>query len=429
MIRFLYNLLFPVGLLLFLPGYLLKMWRRGNYRHKFGQRFGIYDWQVHEKLRESRCTWIHAVSVGEVMVALKLAAKLKELEPDLRVALTTTTTTGFALAQKDAPPFCEVLYSPLDFWPVMRRAFKTIRPVKIVLVEAEIWPNMTAEAQARGIPLALVNARLSSRSEKRFRRFRTLIAPILQLVDLVCVPQPEDVQRWSALGVESDRIKVTGSIKYDPSISVNQNELPAFRLFHLDSRDPTRLVLFGGSTHAGEEKLLAEIFLNLRRQFSSLCLFIAPRHVERSHEIRKQIESLSLGVRFSSEAERDKDFKPDCVLLDQTGELQGWYRFATVVFIGKSLTARGGQNPVEPIMAGVPVIFGPHMENFATLAKNLVRQNGAIEVHDARELEQAVENILRDGDARRLLVENAQRVVMEHRGATSRTAQLIVDLV
>ena len=177
MIRFLYNLLFPLALLLFLPGYVVKMLRRGNYRDKFGQRLGFYDPETRTRLTPGGSTWLHAVSVGEVMIALKLAAELKRQEPTLRVALTTTTTTGHALARRQAPAWIEVLYTPLDFWPIMRRAFAVIRPGRIILVEAEVWPNLTAIAHRRRIPLALVNARLSPRSEGRFRRFNSFVRP------------------------------------------------------------------------------------------------------------------------------------------------------------------------------------------------------------------------------------------------------------
>src|SRR4030095_11451420 len=219
-IRFIYNLFWPIWLLFFWPGDLMKMVRRGGYREKFGQRLGIYDRDLRARLspsRGKRPTWLHAVSVGEVMIALKLAQQLRTIEPDVPCVLTTTTTTGFALANKNAPRWIEVMYTPLDFWPVMRRAFSTIRPAKIVLVEAEIWPNLTAEANAQRIPLVLVNARLSPRSEGRFRRFRFFVRPTLRLLDLICVQEQEDVDRWAALGVERSRIKCTGSIKYDPT--------------------------------------------------------------------------------------------------------------------------------------------------------------------------------------------------------------------
>ena len=428
MIRVIYNLLWPLGLLFFLPGYLMKMFRRGGYREKFGQRLGIYGIDVRARLAKQRSTWLHAVSVGEVTVALKLASALRAVEPDLHCVLTTTTTTGFALANRNASSWIEVMYAPLDFWPIMRRAFAVIRPARILLIEAEIWPNLVAEAHARRIPIALVNARLSPRSEKRFRLFRFLVAPTFRLLDLVCVQDPADVDRWQQLGVERSRIRNTGSIKYDPVNRDDHVDIQKARVFDLNVSNQDQLVLFGGSTHPGEEEILAKVFLKLRQQFPSLRLFIAPRHVERLREIRAQLEALSLPVRLASEARNHRDAKPDCVLLDTTGELQRWYGIATVVFVGKSLTAHGGQNPVEPIVAGKPVIFGPHMENFAALAQTLVAKNGAIQVLDVEELECAAEKLLRDNEARRLLVQSAERVLTQHRGATAHTARLIVAL-
>jgi 3-deoxy-D-manno-octulosonic-acid transferase len=407
---------------------LMKMFRRGGYREKFGQRLGIYGIDVRARLAKQRSTWLHAVSVGEVAVALKLASALRDLEPDLHCVLTITTTTGFALANRNAPSWIEVMYAPLDFWPIMRRAFAVIRPARILLIEAEIWPNLVAEAHARRILIALVNARLSPRSEGRFRLFRFLVAPTFRLLDLVCVQESADVDRWQQLGVERARIRHVGSIKYDP-ISLDDDEhTQKTGVFELNFSNQDQLVLFGGSTHPGEEEILAKVFLKLRQQFPSLRLFIAPRHVERLREIRAQLEALSLHVRLASEARSHRDAKPDCVLLDTTGELQRWYDVATVVFMGKSLTAHGGQNPVEPIVAGKPVIFGPHMENFAALAQTLVAKNGAIQVLDVEELECAAEKLLRDNEVRRLLVQGAQGVLKQHRGATAHTAQLIIAL-
>jgi 3-deoxy-D-manno-octulosonic-acid transferase len=429
MIRFIYNLLWPLGLLFFLPGYFTKMLRRGGYREKFGQRLGIYDRALRARMSKQRSTWLHAVSVGEVNVALKLANALRTHEPDLHCALTTTTTTGFALARKNAPQWIEVMYTPLDYWPVMRRAFSVIRPVRIVLVEAEIWPNLAAEAHARRIPLALVNARLSARSERRYRQFRFFIAPTFRLLDLVCVPEKEDAKRWAELGVSQDRIRLTGSIKYDPAgldqVAEIQETAHPVSLNHLEPESP---VLFGGSTHRGEEEVLANIFLRLRQQFPSLRLFVAPRHVERLQEIRAQLDALRLQVTLASEALAHRELNADCMLLDTTGELQRWYGIATVVFIGKSLTAHGGQNPVEPILAGKPVVFGPHMENFATLANMLVSKKGAVQVQDVNSLEQALAELLHDREARQRLVQSAREVLSEHQGATTRAAALIHEL-
>jgi 3-deoxy-D-manno-octulosonic-acid transferase len=426
-IRFIYNLFWPLGLLLFLPGYFAKMIRRGGYREKFGQRLGIYDRALRNRLSNQRSTWLHAVSVGEVNIALKLANALRSREPELHCVLTTTTTTGFALARRTAPPWLEVIYTPLDYWPIMHRAFAAIRPERIVLVEAEVWPNLAAAARARRIPLALVNARLSPRSERRYLRFRFFVVPTFKLLDLVCVSERTDVERWAALGVLANRIHVTGSIKFDSGFQ-KENVPVAPSQWRGPAGTTEPLILFGGSTHRGEEEILARTFLRLREQFPSLRLFIAPRHVERLQEIRAELSAFPLRVTLASKTSPDGAADADCMLLDTTGELQRWYSIASVVFMGKSLTAHGGQNPVEPILAGKPVVFGPHMENFSTLAKTLVSKNGAIQIADPDALERTIGKLLHDGEARQHLVQCARAALSEHEGATARTAALVCEL-
>ncbi len=425
MIRLIYNLLFPLALLGFLPGYVVKMLRRGNYRDKFGQRLGFYDRATRAALAGDQRTWLHAVSVGEVMIALKLAAKMKTREPELRIALTTTTTTGFALARRQAPEWIEVLYTPLDFWPIMRHAFTVIRPRRIVLVEAEVWPNLTALAQQRAIPIALVNARLSPRSEGRFRRFRWFVRPYFQRLDLICVPEKDDIARWQSLGVKPERIERVGSIKFDPDDVEPRPEMPraVLRTIGLQAERP---ILLGGSTHPGEEEILAKVFLELRREFPGLFLLLAPRHVERTREIAVQLRNLGLSSTRRSEAATGS--ATDCLLLDTTGELRDWYAVGTIVFIGKSLTARGGQNPVEAIVADCPVVFGPHMENFAALARDLVVAGGAVQANDAASLTSSLASLLRDESKRQSLLHQARNVLQQHQGATERTAELLEEL-
>lgn len=426
MIRLIYNLLFPLALLVFLPRYLVKMLRRGNYQDNFGQRLGFYDGETRRALAAARHTWVHAVSVGEVMIALKLVATMKESEPGLRVALTTTTTTGFAFARREAPDWMEVIYTPIDFWPVMRRAFALIRPVGIILVEAEVWPNLTAIAHRRKIPLALINARLSPRSERRFQRFNAFVRPYFQKLDLVCVQEPEDAARWESLGVTRARIQPVGSIKFDPE---NVEPDPEQPLAVLQKRgiDPVRPIFLGGSTHPGEEEILAGVFQQLRKEFPTLFLIIAPRHVERAREIANRLRELGLPLACRSDA-GGAPAAYDCLLLDTTGELRDWYSVATLVFVGKSLTARGGQNPVEAIVANRPVIFGPHMENFARLAHSLVAAGGALQPNDEAGLTTTAAGLLRDSVARDRLVRNARGVLAPHRGATRRTAELLQNL-
>jgi 3-deoxy-D-manno-octulosonic-acid transferase len=241
------------------------------------------------------------------------------------------------------------------------------------------------------------------------------------------VQESADVARWQALGVDAARIRHVGSIKYDPLDPNPPSTAPAefLRQIGIPADAPT---LFGGSTHAGEERILAEAWLQLRREFPAVTLIIAPRHVERVAEIRPTLEQLGLAVSQRSERPARRVPAIDCLLLDSTGELRDWYATATVVFVGKSLTANGGQNPVEPILAGKPVIFGPHMENFAVLASALVEARGAVQVADAQALRTVVAELLREPAARAELVANAHRVIATHRGATERTAELLRNL-
>jgi 3-deoxy-D-manno-octulosonic-acid transferase len=428
----LYNLLWPIGLLVFLPGFLLKMFRRGGYRKNFGQRFALYDSDVRQRLREyPEPIWMHAVSVGEVMIALKLAEKLRALRPSHAIVLTTTTATGYAFARKSASPCMTVLYTPLDFWPIMHRAFRFIAPRQIVLIEAEVWPNMMSEATRRKVPVALANARLSTRSERKFLRFRHVLAPIFRRLSLLCVTDAEDVARWQRIGAPVDRMEAVGNIKFDPDERPRISDEPR-RFLDQIGVSADRPVLFGGSTHRGEEEILADVFNSLRQEIHDLFLVLAPRHVERLGEIAGLLRRRNLHVARRTRAETPMptggETTPDVLLIGTTGELALWYEIATVVFVGKSLTAHGGQNPVEAIAAGKPVIFGPHMENFAALAKQLREKNAAACASDRAELETSVRRLLSEPATREQMNAAAARVLAPHRGATARTATLIDDL-
>ncbi|MEP7072052.1 MAG: 3-deoxy-D-manno-octulosonic acid transferase [Verrucomicrobiota bacterium] len=434
MTRLLYNLLWPLGLIFFLPGYLLKMIRRGGYRANFGQRLGFYSPELRQTLRTLRPTWIHAVSVGEVAIALKLAAALRPHQPGLEAILTVTTTTGYAFACNGAPPWLRVLYAPLDFWPVMHHAWNTIKPRRVILVEAEVWPNLMAEARRRAVPVILANARLSPRSETRFRRFHALTSPLFRKLTLVCVADVEEKQRWLRLGVAEAKIAAVGNIKYDTEETFGSSQETApmgsrspaipqasFTEAIRHHEDSQRRVLLGGSTHPGEEKILAEVFRQLRPAFPDLLLVLAPRHVERVSQIEADLRDLRAVRRSAFQSLREID----CLLIDTTGELRDWYRIATVVFIGKSLTSHGGQNPAEAILAGKPILFGPHMENFASLSKGLLAAGGARCVQSVAELVEEVQRLLANQTLREHMAQSGLSVLAPHRGATARTAEAI----
>jgi 3-deoxy-D-manno-octulosonic-acid transferase len=422
-VRFLYNVVFPMAVLLMLPSFLVRMIRRGKYRHKFGQRFGIYSPGVREKIAGTGRVWLHAVSVGEVNIALKLIQALRDADPSLVFILSTTTSTGFKLAASRKSPWLEPIYNPLDFLPVVRRVMQTIRPRALILVEAEVWPNVVCEARRLGAKAVLVNARLSPRSEKRFRAARMIAAPLFNQLDALYLQEPEDIARWTSLGVRQDKLHVTGSIKFDDSAAAARpvrNFRPVLDALGVPVDAP---VLLGGSTFAGEEEILARVFLELRKSRPDLFLILVPRHHERGDAVARQMERL--GLKVARRTQSDQRTRPDVLLVDTTGELVSWYLCATVVFMGKSLCDRGGQNPAEPLAAGVPVVFGPHMRNFASLVQGLLRNQAAMEISDEATLQVAVELLLSSPEKRNAMVRRGVKCLEIHRGATDRTVSLL----
>ena len=422
-VRFLYNVVFPMAVLLMLPSFLVRMIRRGKYRHKFGQRFGIYSPGVREKIAGTGRVWLHAVSVGEVNIALKLIQALRDADPSLVFILSTTTSTGFKLAASRKSPWLEPIYNPLDFLPVVRRVMQTIRPRALILVEAEVWPNVVCEARRLGAKAVLVNARLSPRSEKRFRAARMIAAPLFNQLDALYLQEPEDIARWTSLGVRQDKLHVTGSIKFDDSAAAARpirNFRPVLDALGVPVDAP---VLLGGSTFEGEEEILARVFLELRKSRPDLFLILVPRHHERGDAVARQMERL--GLKVARRTQSDQRTRPDVLLVDTTGELVSWYLCATVVFMGKSLCDRGGQNPAEPLAAGVPVVFGPHMRNFASLVQGLLRNQAAMEISDEATLQVAVESLLSSPEKRNAMVRRGVKCLEIHRGATDRTVSLL----
>ncbi len=421
-----YNLLFPLAFLAMLPGLARRMMRRGNYRRKFGQRFARYDAAVLERLAGGGRVWVHSISVGETLLALRLIRAMRELRPGLRVVLSATTSTGFALAEENASEWIEPIYNPIDAWPLARGALDVVRPERLIFIEA-VWPNLLAQAAARGIPTALV-ARLSPRSEARFRRFRFFTGPIFRLLDAISVQEPDDVERWQSLGAAAGQIQVTGNIKFDQPAGKADDRAAQFRaLLARLSVPPDAPVLLGGSTFPGEEGMLARICARLRNSFPGLFLIIVPRHVERASEAAAEVTEAGLTFALRS-AEAERPAPPGCLLVNTTGELRAWYELATVVFIGKSLSpaATGGQNPVEPVFAGKPVLFGPHMENFRAVVSRLIAADAAIEAPDEAALEAAIAALLRDPARRDALARRAREIVAAHEGATDRTARLVL---
>lgn len=427
----LYNLLLPVGLILMLPGAIRKMRQRGGHWRDLIQRLGFLSTAQKQAIAAlpagKHRMWIHAVSVGEVGIATKLIARLLKDRPQTGIVLTTTTPTGYALAMEFSvrqSGKVVVLYSPLDLLGVGARLLNELAPTQVVLVEAEVWPNLVSAAARRRIPVSLVNARLSPRSERRFHQLGFLIKPIFGMLHQVLVQEPEDVRRWSGLGVSLECIHYTGSIKFDPQgAAPDLQQVQKLRvILEQTGWHPSQPCLLLASTHPGEEVLISQVVQRLRVSYPDLVLLIVPRHVERAQALSEELAGIGLTVQRRSQQSISPQ-SPLNLLIDTTGELRAWQELATMVVVGKSFLATGGQNPAEAVMAGKPVLFGPHMENFKSLIELLLSRDGAVQVDDAAALEQALKQLLNDPARQQKLGQNGHAALAVHEGATVKTVQ------
>jgi 3-deoxy-D-manno-octulosonic-acid transferase len=428
--RVVYNILFVLLFWLSAPWYFLKMWRRGNWRAGFGQRFARYSADLRSALARRPVLWLHAVSVGEVGVCLQLLRSLEPALPAFQFVVSTTTSTGMGELRRRLPPHVRAIYYPADFPGAVRRALNTLRPRAIILVEAELWPNLLWQAQDRAIPLFLVNARLSERSCKGYARFSFIFRPIFSKFRAVGCQQPGDAERLLTLGFRPEAVRAVGNMKFDAAQPDARPGLDVPALLRQIGVNTNAKLLVAGSTHAGEEAVLAEMWPRLRRRFPELFLILVPRHFERAKEAGQELASRGIPFVYRSEITGEEPFAPappECLLVNSTGELKFFYEQAALVFVGKSLTAEGGQNPIEPAALGKAMVFGPHMQNFKAVAAAFLAERAALQVPDAAALEQAIADLLADDRRRSEMGARALQVVRQNLGATARAVQLITE--
>ena len=428
--RTLYHILFLVAFPLSAPYYFLKMWRRGNWRADFRQRFGEYGVKVKQAVTNRDVLWMHAVSVGEVNLCTQLIRVLEARAPNLKIVVSTTTTTGMGELRRKLPSHITSIYYPIDARGYVARAVAALHPNAVVLVEAELWPNFLWRLQDRGTPVVLVNARLSERSYRGYRRFHLLFRPLFGSLAAVGAQNEADAARLRELGCRPEAVRVVGSLKFDAAAIEERRNLDVTALLAQVGVPPNAPILVAGSTHPGEEALLAELLPRLRARFPDLFLVLVPRHFERGREVGRELEARKVKFRYRSEVVASTRVAPrslECLLVNTTGELKYFYEAATVVFVGKSLVGQGGQNPIEPGALGKAMVFGPHMQNFAAVAASFVAARGALQVRDAAELERALGELLADPGRRETMGRQAQAVVRANSGAVERTAELILE--
>jgi 3-deoxy-D-manno-octulosonic-acid transferase len=384
------------------------------------QRFGRIPVEELAGIGNRPVIWLHAVSVGEAIAARPLLRALKARYPGHAIALSTTTETGRALAatfpEKD---LC--IYFPFDFLPAVRRCLDRIKPCLIIIMETEIWPNFTAEAHRRGIPLILANGRISDRSFRGYLRFSWFFRHSLRLFSRLCMQGSADGERIIAIGAPPERVLVSGNLKYDiPSRPIAPGEREALRQRYAIPSGMT--VITAGSTHAGEDELVIQSYGELLKSRANLFLVLVPRHPERCDEVAALLERSA--IPFRRRTELDSGAKPfaggEVLLVDSIGEMMGLYALSDLAFVGGSLVPTGGHNLLEPASVGVASIFGPHMTNFREIAELVLRYGAGIRVDSGEGLTAACRTLLDDSTLRQRMGRNGLIMMEENSGATAR---------
>ena len=417
MIWFYRILFFPV-MLVASPYYIRRMLRRGGYGENFGQRFGAVP-PLPGKRVGARRIWLQAVSVGEVLAVGPLLERLAAM-PDVEIYLSTTTSTGYKLARERYAARCiGIAYFPIDGWPFSVRAWRRIQPDLILLTEGERWPEHISQAEARGIPVVCINARMSDRGYRRMMRARQLVCGLFRGITLWLPGSEQDAERLRAIGFPAGRIRATGNLKLDVTIVPLSGEEKAGLRRELGLADvPT---LLGSSTWPGEEEAVVRAWQACRSEGAGpVALILVPRHAERRGEVEAALDALGLASHFRSRGPAPAPV--DVAVGDTTGELRKLTQLADLVFVGKSLPPHHeGQTPVEAAALGKPILFGPEMSNFREIARDLERRGAARVVRTPEELASAAKELMADPSKRAAMAAAAQTWQRDNQGALERT--------
>lgn len=420
---FLYNILFLLGCLLSSPLIIAKTFtsekRRRTLLNRLRPKISIGS-------PPERPVWIHALSVGEVLAAVNLAKKVGGKGSNRYVVFSVSTLTGYETAKRlFHGDVTSILFFPYDLIWSVRRAFRAIDPRVCILVESDIWPNFIYEAQRRRIPVILANGRISPRSFRGYRRASFFMKSVFSGLSAVCAQTEMEAKRFIAVGACADRVKVTGNLKFDyetPPLS----EGDISRLRASMGIEPHVRVLLAGSTHEGEEEILLNCFVALKKDFSDLMLVVVPRDAARGSRIQQMFNTAGCPVVLKTVLdELDRPDSSQVIVVDTMGELRRLYALADVVFVGKSLVNLGGQNPLEPAAFKKPILFGPYMFNFELVAKMLTQRGGAIQVKSEEELAEQVKRLFLDSKQSETMGMKAFEVLSMNRGAVDKTLKLV----
>jgi 3-deoxy-D-manno-octulosonic-acid transferase len=422
----LYNFIGILAVVLAIPFFLVRLFQEKGFGRRWRQSMGFLPKVVLEMVADRGCVWIHAASVGEIVAASPIVREIRRQMPERPILVSVVTTAGYAMANRIMVEADAVIHSPIDLSLLTSRAIDRIRPAAFVLVETELWPNFIRTLSRRKIPIVMVNGRISDRSVKNYKYLGKVLKDILTAIRLFCMQSEQDARHIRLLGADPARVIVTGNTKFDQTYGeiseAARQEL--YQTLHLDTSDP---VIVAGSTHQGEESTIAAAFALVRQHYPSARLVLAPRQILRSGEVEVLFNSWRV-VRRTALANYSGD-KPDVILLDTIGELGAIYSIGDIIFVGGSLIPQGGHNVLEPAAHAKPVLVGPHMFNFKDSYALLTQRDACLTVSSAEELAAAVKELLADHDKRKQMGENAIAVIVENRGASTRSAAYIKSIV
>ena len=422
----LWLLVFP-AIILYLA---LRRSLTGKYRQNLGPRLGVGLKNLTRPLR-GEVIWVHALSVGEVLSVVSLVHTLRKEFPDYTILITTTTESGQHVArQKLTSLDCHFFYMPLDFWWLMQRTVKSIGASLFVLVETDLWPNLFWCLAREGTPIILVNGRLSDRSFPRYRLWRRFFSQAFNHIDVFSMQSQEDGRRVGMLGVEDAKIRITGNLKFDQPMveSARQEREELIRELEWIQPSATWVV---GSTHPGEEDIILRVYSRLRQEFFDLCLILAPRNQQRFDEVFKLALQSGWHTQLRSQlpVRKGRGAQMDVLILDTIGELARFYSLGDFAFVGGSLVDFGGHNPLEAAQRGLPVAFGPHMENFRDIAAILTESGGGLQIADENKLFEQVLTWLTEPAVAKEQGQKAQRALHLHQGSVARNLEVIRSLL
>ena len=413
----LYTLLLLILILVTLPVWLWRYFSTSKYRGTLRQRLALQRPARHA----NRPIWVHAVSVGEVLAAQGLVRQLAERSP---VVLSTVTKTGQNIAKEILPMVQTVFYLPLDLPWIVARVVRRVRPRCLIVVETELWPGLFRTLEKEGIPVLLVNGRLSPDSFRNYRKFSLIMKRFLAPVQLFAMQSAADAQRMAAIGAKPERIQITGNIKYDQA-QQRPDKTAMAALQQRLVRPNDAIVWVAASTHPGEEAVILESYRQLRQTWPNLRLILAPRHPHRIGQITELIkqhgESSLLFSTTLNQPLQPKTWSHAILLMDEIGWLTRLYSYAHIAFVGGSLIPHGGQNMLEPAAWGIPTLFGPSLHNFREISAQLLQENAAICIQTPAELLPTMQDLLADKDRQQAMGERAKKCIALNAGALQRT--------